>query len=641
MASGVLQGLLDATDPGGVDLSSTTPGELRDGVGARSRDVEGADLFVALVSHPRHDITLPAAIEIAGRSADVTAMVEIAAWLGRGGAIAEPARPQLGRAFLSRAVDRGEHYGVRSHALKATMILAQVDGVLLRRLEIALIDLDADDDADFLRHAARVTGAVLARRPDDDLRSALTRLLAVGEAEDEASMELGLDALREGLDAMAPDAALDAFERARSWFARAEAASEDREDARLYGRCLDALVTFQSGRSPEDLGDRIDGIRASAFAYSAYLATADRPDETASWLGLRNQERMHWSLLAHRLAALDLSLLKPAWLNAAAVIQEELLTVYAASRSLVRHTAEGGLEAILRPRIVGALQRETHSLALLDQWIAENASSGLLPAAGDLRARIAEAREHAVVHRPTEAAAGSSPTAAFIDELPDDLRPSALSRVAASIAYLTDMTTPVVVSDLFDRVVADLRRNADYMRDPQGRTLFDIVVWTTILFVVMRSNVGVSSLSRTRYLFERDPKKTPLEADLHADYFEFLMGSALASACQAEARDIGGGRVDILFSFMRTRTVAEIKRTRQKLTDDGVVKRFGLQKISYDVTNVRYGILMVLDLREIGGGQPDISERVSVHHLVPRWGKSEHAIVLFRVQGRRNTPSLV
>lgn len=641
MAPDVVQGLLDAADPADVDLSGTTADALRDAVRDRSTEVEGADLFIALVTHPRVDLTLRAAEEIVRRSADVTAMIEIAAWLGRGGRLQATARSPLGRAFLARAVEAGQDYGVRSHALKGAMVLGQSDRALLRRLQAELIDLDVGDDGDFLRHAARVAGAVLAQEPDDSLRAALERLLQVGEAEDEASMELGLDALRDGLDASGPEAALGAFERARSWFARAEEVGGDREDARLYGRCVDTLVTFQSGRTPADLAARIDGIKASAFAYTAYLTASDRPEEIVSWLGLRNEERVHWSLLGHRLASLDLSLSKQAWLNAAAVIQEELLTVYAASRSLVGRAADGGLEVVLRPRIVGALQRETHSLALLDEWIVENASSGQLPTATDLRARVAEAREDAVLHRPTSAAAGCSPTAALIELIPEDLRGSALGRIAAAMAYLTDATTATVVGDLFDTVIRNLRRNADYRRDPDGRTLFDIVLWTTVLFVVMRSNVGVSSLGRTRYLFERDPAKPPLEAELHADYFEFLMGSSLASVCQAEARDIGGGRVDILFSFMRTKTVAEIKRTRQKLTNDGVVSRFGLQKASYDVTNVRYGILMVLDLREIGGGQPVVSERVSVHHLVPRWGTSEHAIVLFRVQGRRATPSKV
>nr|WP_246748028.1 hypothetical protein [Methylobacterium sp. SD274] len=622
-------------------MSSITAGELEDLARTRSRDVEGADLFIALVGHPRQDITLACAVEIARHNADVTAMIEIAAWLGRGGFIVGPARSRIGRAFLDRAMDRSQDYGARSHALKAAMILGQSDRALLLRLQAELIELDVEDDADFLRHATRVTGAVLAQEPGDDLRNALERLLQVGEAEDEASMELGLDALRDGLDASEPEATIHAFERARAWFAKAQETGGNRDDARLYGRCLDTLVAFQSGRTPADLADRIEGIKASAFAYTAYLTSSDRTEETHSWLGLRNQERVHWSLLGHRLASLDLSLSKQAWLNAAAVIQEELLAVYAASRTLIRRSAEGGLEAVLRPRIVGALQRETHSLALLDQWILENASSGLLPTATDLRARVAEAREDAILHRPTPAAVGCSPTAALIELIPEDLRGSALGRVAAAMAYLTDATTATVVGDLFDTVIRDLRRNGDYRRDPDGRTLFDIVVWTTVLFVVMRSNVGVSSLGRTRYLFECDPAKTPLEAELHADYFEFLMGSSLASVCQAEARDIGGGRVDILFSFLRTRTVAEIKRTRQKLTNDGVVRRFGLQKASYDVTNVRYGILMVLDLREIGGGQPVVSERVSVHHLVPRWGTSEHAIVLFRVQGRRVTPSKV
>nr|WP_246413440.1 hypothetical protein [Methylobacterium brachythecii] len=622
-----------------ADAGDLTTSSLIDLVRDGADGVDGADLFVALIGDTRSGVTVPVAVELVAKGFDIVAMIEIAAWLGRGGNVPAPFVGTLGRAFLAKAADRDADYGTRAHALKASMILAQSDRSLLRRLQSDLLDIDLADDGDFLRHAARIAGAVLAHEPDDDLRALLGKLVEVVDAEDEASMELGLDAMRHGLDADAAETALQAFEGARGWFRRAEDAGDARPDATLYRRCLDALVAFQSGQSSPDLWTRIDEIRSAAFAYTAYLTTSDRPEDTTSWLGAKTQERVHWSMLALRLGALDTSLLKRAWLDAAAVIQDELLAVYTASRSFLRRGADGGLEAILRPRVVEVLRGELHSLALLDQWIEENAASGLLPAAAHLRDRVADAREAVVTHRPIEAADGSSPTAAIVELLPEASRSSALARVAAGMAILVETTTPLVVSELFETVTAGLARNPDYLADPMGRMLFDAVLWSSIQFVVMRGNVGVSTLARGRYLFERDPEKLPLEKDLQADYVEFLMGSPLAELCQAEKRDVGGGRVDVLFTFLRTKTVAELKRTDLKLTNDEVVGRFGLQKVSYDVTNVRFGILMILDLRDVGGGQPYLSERISVHHVTPDWGTSEHAVVLMRVQGRRETPS--
>ncbi|WP_018042880.1 hypothetical protein [Methylobacterium sp. 88A] len=626
---------------GGAGLDGLTPSQLADRVRTDADGIDGADVFVALVGHSRSEFAMPAVTELVRSGFDTLSMVEIASWLGRGGVVPASSGRTLGQAFLTRAKDKASDYGSRAHALKAAMVLAQSDRSLLRRLQSDLLDLDLTDDGDFLRHAARIAGAVLAHEEDKDLRDILNRLVDVEDAEDEAAMELGFDTLRMGLDAETPDAAMTAFRGARDWFRRAEDASGGRPDATLYRRCLDALVTFQSGHAVDDLRSRIDGIKASAFAYTAYLTTPDRPEETLSWLGSRTEARVRWSMLALRLGALDTSLLKRAWLDAAAVIQEELLAVYTASRSFLTQDAESGLEAVLQPRIVGALSRELHSLALLDQWLEENAGSGLVPAAARLREQVADAREAVVTHRPTEAAAGSSPTAAVIELLPEPLRQSALARVAAGLAVLVEATTPIVVRGLFETVTNDLQRNEDYRGDPDGRMLFDIVLWLTIQFVVMRSNVGVSTLARGRYLFERDRSKLPVEKDLQDDYYEFLMGTVLSELCTAERRDVGGGRADIHFAFTRTKTVAELKRSAMKLANGKLVERFGLQQVSYEVTNVRYGILMVLDLRDLKGGQPYVSERISVHHITPGWGSSEHAVVLFRVQGCRAPPSKV
>lgn len=108
-------------------------------------------------------------------------------------------------------------------------------------------------------------------------------------------------------------------------------------------------------------------------------------------------------------------------------------------------------------------------------------------------------------------------------------------------------------------------------------------------------------------------------------------GVAALRALYRRKTRFGGEWADIQFAFTRTKTVAELKHSVIRLTNGKVVERFGLQKVSYDVTNVRYGILMVLDLRDLGGGQPHVSEPVSVHHLTPAWGSVEHAVVLFRV----------
>ena len=213
-----MQMLLETEDIGDIDLGLVPAGRLAEVARERATELDGAELFIKFATHPQSDLASPAAAAVV-RNADVLAMMEMASWLGRGGEVQPTARQFLGRVFLERSGDRGADYGTRSQALKAAMVMAQSDQGLYRRLQGELIDVDAKDDGDYLRHVAAVAGAVLAREPEDALREALERLVGVPEAEDEAAMELGLDALRSGLDAVGRDDAVEAFRRALDWFA--------------------------------------------------------------------------------------------------------------------------------------------------------------------------------------------------------------------------------------------------------------------------------------------------------------------------------------------------------------------------------------------------------------------------------------
>ncbi|GJD63410.1 MULTISPECIES: hypothetical protein [Methylobacterium] len=620
------------------DLGCLSSDELAAAVADHSTEVEGARLFVVLAEHPRTEATTKALVALAG-NADVLAMMEIASWLGRGGQVPSSHRQGLGKAFLGRAADRSVDYGTRSQALKAAMIMAQSERSLLRRLQADILDLDPSDDGIYLRHAARVAGAVLAHEPADDLRHKLTELADVEEAEDEAAVELGLDALRTGLGATKPETALDAFGQARYWFARAEDATETRLDARLYVNCLDMLVAFQEGRTGEDLPDRIDTVTRSAFEYTAFLTLNDREPETASWLAAKDLERVHWTSLALRLGAVAEKVSRSAWLKVAAVMEEELLSVYAASRTMFRRGSDGGLEQVVRPRIVGAMQRELRSLDILEHWIEENAGSAYLADAKSLGDLVRQAREDLVTHRPSGAADGSSPTAAIIEHLPATVRDTVSARIEADAISLLDETVSRTVDDVLARATAALMTNVDYRERADARRFFDILLLDVTRFVVSRYNLSTATFPGVAYLFNRDAKNPPLEADLQYDFVNSLMGSRLAEICRPEARDLGGGRVDVLFSYRWMRTTSELKRSFPKLTSGELVDRYGPQAISYQGTNVALSMLMVLDLFDRSGAQPDIRDQIGVHHRTVADSSVETAVVLFRIQGKRHTPS--
>ena len=625
---------------GGFDLTALTQADF-DVVFESADGPLATELFVWLCLHPQVEIARPRAIMVVDSTGDPGVMAEIVAWIARGADVPPQMRRDLWQAFLRRAEDRKSHYGTRSHALYGAMILAQDERSLLRRFQGAILDIDVGDDGRFLQHAAKIIGVLLAHEPDKDFRDLLESLTNVEEARDEAAMELGLDALRLGLDAPEHDEAFASFSMALSWFEKAVASSEERTDADLYRRCMEMLIAFQAEVDAGDIVLRVQGLRQAAFEYAAYLATSDRSSHTQSWLGSTDRERIHWSLLGMRLGALDLSLRKPAWLHAVSVIEEELLSVYTASQRIFRRSSVGGLEAVIRPRISGALQRERHYLDYLDLWISENAGSEWLPDADAMRREVAKARERSIARHPHDAALESPTVAAILKkgQVPLEHREGITARIAVNVLALTDETTSKVTEEIFASILEEMKKNADYAKYSDARCLFEVILYFTIRYVVSRHNLSTSSNPRCAFLFKRDPANLPLEKELQSDYLDFLLGSALADICHAEVRDRGGGRVDILFSFRGVTTVAELKRTEHNYEPERLIEEYGLQAVSYQTTNVTFGFLMVLDLFDRGGGQPHLREQVSVHHTVPSWCKTKYSVALFRIQGRRKTPS--
>lgn len=636
-ASQILAAVGQETD---LDLQEVAPAELERLAEAADGPV-GAALFIWLVRHRQSDIAAPFALRILEQIWDPGTMAEIVGWLIRGGSIPQEMARPIWHILLRRAEDRKSHAGVRSHALLGVMFLSQLEKSLIRRLQGVLLDVDLTDDGSYLRHVAKIAGAVLAQVNDSDLRDLLTSLSTVTDVEDEAALELGLDALRMGLDSLDHDEALGAFQNALSQFQKAALSGEQRPDAELYRQCIGMLVAFLDGSLGDDVKSRIAGIRQGTIEYSAYLLASDRESDSWSWIGISSQQRIHWSMLAVRLGALTSSLKQQLWLQAARVIEDELLAIYSASRTLFYRRQDGGLEVLFRPTIAGLLQQHRLSLDFLDQWISENANSSLLPDATVLRKEVSEAREKSLTRNPIDAVAGSPSVAAVLERglVPIEEHKAILARIQAQVVAFSSESTSPVITETLVRVLEELESNPDFRTYGEARALFETILYYTLCYVANRADVTVSSIPRTAFLFNRDPNNLPLEKELQSDYHDFLNGSPLGGAIHAEARNIAGGRVDVLFSARGIRIVAELKRDEHDYTHDKLVARYGLQTASYQSTNMTFGILMLLDLCDRGGGQPHLREQVSVHQITPEWGNTAYSVVFFRVQGRRKVPS--
>jgi hypothetical protein len=151
----------------------------------------------------------------------------------------------------------------------------------------------------------------------------------------------------------------------------------------------------------------------------------------------------------------------------------------------------------------------------------------------------------------------------------------ALIPIEADALTILDNTTSRIVDGVIGQVINDLNRNVDYRDHADARQFFGVLILYATRFVVSRYNLSVATFPGVAYLFNRDRDNPPLEEAIQHDFLNFLMGSPLAGSCTAEARDLGGGRVDILFTYTWVKTTTEPKRSFPNQTPEELVDRYG------------------------------------------------------------------
>ena len=593
-------------------------------------------LFSWFCSHAAEPFAEDLAVELVSVTRDPAALAEIIDLLPRHD-LGELLKRRLWKAFLNRFDNRHLTYGVRAQALHGALLLAQHQKGLLLQLKGYLADLDVGDDAFFLRHAAKILGVLLAHSPEPEFREKLNKLLEIPEAKDEAAMELGLDELRQGLDAVAQEPATKAFDAALRWFCMATESSEDRVDARLYVRCLNILLNVQLEGFLNRSTAEIVGLADAVWEYSAYLGSAD--DHYPSWLGEHSRERLHWTLLASKLGTLENKLNKKVWINAIQVIEDELLAIYRAGRSILLKDSDTGLDLVIRPQLSASLLVHRRHLDELDQWIDENEGSPLLPDAVAMRQAVDRAREASTLRLPFMDRSKGRELQAIFDagRVPLDARTGIATLLQSSLSDLSLNENPNI-DRIVTNILAQMDRNKDFSTLRTAKSLFTAVLILSVYFLSHRHETGMASDPDGEYLFIRQPDTLPVESVLQRDYFRLLRMAGLHNSVHMEVRDQGAGRADVHFSALGISTVTEVKRTLQDMGHDKLLKSYGLQTAAYQTTNVTFGFLLVLDLWDRNGGQPHLTEQISLQSLAPPGQSTTYDVVVMRVQGQRKKP---
>ena len=345
---------------------------------------------------------------------------------------------------LERIRNRSAAILVRTSALRGALGL--VRGTARRRasLKAALLWVDENDNADFLAHVARIAGLLVTQQLDDDLIALLNQLLKIDSARGEAAFELGMCHLGAALSQERPLRIYEELKAAKGRFATAIQLRELRPDATLLHEVVDLLCYCHDLKLPSDIATRVVVISSAVISYQAYINI----EKEVLGIEPRHLEMTCWSSLALRLAEWIKSSTEPAWYDAARIIEEELLPLYDASRSVLRRTSTGGLEVMIRPHIVAAVSDNRSQLYLLRHWLGIHGLAEL----GQNAADIITAVERALVDdgapsHPDAAGAVAATAPAILDAAPitSTQRQKILTQVlAGTLAIAVQQASPKI-----------------------------------------------------------------------------------------------------------------------------------------------------------------------------------------------------
>lgn len=538
--------------------------------------------------------------------------------------------------FLQKAADNDDSLSglARGAALDGAFRWADV-----RRRQFRLLDfflgIAPDDDPEFLRRAAKIIGVAFSHWRDKELVDVLHKLVELEEVRSEAAFELGMAALAGAMDRADDDVAAAGFRKARDWFDESDKLSEHRPEASLYLDGLNLLLGFHSGTNGASLETASDRVQQHAFELHAWSGGSGPP-----WLGARQTEAACWSVLASAVAGLAESLEEPSWWEPAVIIEERLLSVYSAGRAILRRNQDGGVEAVVRPRIRKSIATQTGQAHQVRTWLRQNATHEWVVEAQDLIEKIDSFIEQSGgSNRPFEAVSERTSLAAIIarSAIPEEGRSLLLGVISNAMSLQLDNLTGAEI-EVIERCCKEVQGHKDYSTDANGARLFDTVLLWLVRFVYSRLELTKGDDETGGYLFERDDGSLPHENDLQQDFFRWLTTNAAGS--DLEPTNVASGRADIRLRSGAERLVVEVKREEKDSSFDALFKSYSAQTTDYQNVSIRLGILLVLDLAIPNrDGTPHLTSLFEMRKVY-RIGENEpRLIMIVKIPGRRRRPS--
>ena len=149
---------------------------------------------------------------------------------------------------------------------------------------------------------------------------------------------------------------------AGDWLRRAEAAEEDRRDARVYRLLVDALIPLTAaGEAPST--ELAEALREVALTRAMW----DTPRAGGTWLLPPPEADLEWVPLVDDLVRVAAASCRPGALDTGAVLAD-VIRVYKKTRSV--RTRLGGVERVIAPEIGGAFVHQQATLGEVGRWAA-------------------------------------------------------------------------------------------------------------------------------------------------------------------------------------------------------------------------------------------------------------------------------
>lgn len=542
---------------------------------------------------------------------------------------------ELGYTFdvlLKRAADDTNLSIIRGYLLLAAFEIAVRNKSRKFKLISYLIEIDVNEESDYLRYVSKITGVGYSSFQIEELAGKLVEYVDAQVGEDDALFELGMCFLTKAFNSRSQNQAIQNFDAALSYFVTAN--DYDRRDAGIYSSAILILKGFIDGAENNELQKHLQQFQKSLTMYVAW----DNYARQISWVNLRETEIFYWFEMADYLTSLLGYFRSPAWLEPIIVIEDYLLRIYDCNRSIFKLDANGSLELLIRPIIHEHFIEQPMQVYLLEQWINLNRNPEIIPIAQNLRDEIEKFKSTS-----TPGKADGAALSLLTDAVPSVILLSPVARTEFeefASAYRVDQTTNVslILQKKFNELVVGLKSIESY-NIPEIRKEFNSILFYTLKFLELRmDNTGANHL-KAKYLFEN--KNLPLERVLQNDYFEYMEPLCLKGKCKVEQTDIAGGRVDVHFEFLSFSFCTEVKRELRDTSFEALRDKYLGQAKEYQNTTAKVGILLVLDLLPKPKGIGSLESNVKLEITSTASDPGLRGIVVVKVPGNRVTPSSI